>query len=87
GYDYHHPLPLAAADSDESTVIDIDGLLPSTEQPESLDQSSDAGATDQDSTEHDTAVGDSSTPDCAICMTSVDSAVPSANQQDRATYM
>ncbi|KAJ2759598.1 hypothetical protein H4S06_002150 [Coemansia sp. BCRC 34490] len=87
GYDYHHPLPLAAADSDESTVIDIDGILPSTEQPESLDQSSDAGATDQDSTEHETAVGDSSTPDCAICMTSVDSAVPSANQQDRATYM
>ncbi|KAI9500443.1 hypothetical protein BX070DRAFT_195956 [Coemansia spiralis] len=60
-YDYHHPLPLSASSTDESTTINIDS--------------------------ESTETADDSHHNCAICMQPVDSAVPSANQQDRTTYM
>ncbi|KAJ2549178.1 hypothetical protein EV175_004545 [Coemansia sp. RSA 1933] len=72
-YDYHRPLPMPTPpDASDSTVIDID------------DQT---GEADQDVSEPSTEADDGNTPDCTICMESVDAAVPSANQQDRAAYM
>ncbi|KAJ2867535.1 hypothetical protein GGI22_001034 [Coemansia erecta] len=80
-YDYHRPLSLATpTDASESTVVDIDGPSPGSEQQEPLDHT---GEADQNVSEPSAET----VPDCAICMVSVDSAVPPANQHDRTVYM
>ncbi|KAJ1988188.1 hypothetical protein GGI26_005537 [Coemansia sp. RSA 1358] len=87
-YDYHHPLPLSASSTDESTTINIDSessAVVSTESEPSPLPVLTPSTTTAAGVAAETA--DDSHHNCAICMQPVDSAVPSANQQDRTTYM
>ncbi|KAJ1663125.1 hypothetical protein IW140_005324 [Coemansia sp. RSA 1813] len=87
-YDYHRPLPLVAVANNncsDSVVVDIDGPQPVSDHPVSPGQDN---ALEQDVSEPlAEAIDGSSSPDCAICMVLIDSAVPSANQQERTAYM